>query len=78
MRSSYLLRQAERRRTNFTVLCFTQVTSENVLESLERAANGTVYEAVLHKTYRELMLLGFVAFIIFFLLQEPWITLQNV
>ena len=38
------------------------MTSENVLESLERAANGTVHEAVLHKTYRELMLLGFTGF----------------
>jgi hypothetical protein len=35
---------------------------------------GTVYASVLHRTYRELMLLGFVAFIIFFIITDPTIT----
>jgi Ca2+-binding EF-hand superfamily protein len=51
-----------------------QLTCEHILEYCEHAAHGTVYAAVLHKTYRELMLLGFVAFIIFFIVTMDSIT----
>lgn len=37
------------------------------LNHVEELSTGTVYASVLHKTYRELMLLGFISFAIFFL-----------
>ena len=51
-----------------------QLVCEHILEVLEDVAHGTVYASVLHRTYRELMLLGFVAFIIFFIVTDPSIT----
>jgi hypothetical protein len=51
-----------------------QLMCENALEVIEKHAFQTVYASVLHKTYKELMILGFLTFVIFFITSDDSIT----